>query len=220
MTQLSGSPVKNIDVNLDAYTMKRFSDDVVFYWRILKDSKELEGVLMANSTTWIAIGWKPSSLGPTCRSFPKIEDRPKDEPLPQPEPNLEPAGEMKFKSTPKPEPQSEPKAEPEPAPESEFGGESEKSGAKRRSAKADTATFGATSRPDVDVTVQTSVTYQVSTKQGKTFCFSRSPFREEDALNCNMLVDFYAKFTKILILFQKIDLFFEIDSVVVMYVSV
>lgn len=152
---LSGSPVKSIDVNLDSYTMKRFSDDVIFYWRILKDSRELEGILVANSTTWIGIGWRPSDLGPSCRAFPIIKDIP--EPLPQPEPKSEPVG----KSTPKPEP--EPRAEPEPEPEPE----AEKSIAKRRSAKADAATFGVTSRPDVDVTVQTSVTYQVSTKQGK-----------------------------------------------------
>lgn len=183
MTQLSESPVKTIDINLDAYTMKRFSDDVVFYWRILKDSKELEGVLMANSTTWIAIGWRPSNLGPTCRSFPKIVDRPKDEPLPQPEPKSESVAEIEFKSTLRPEPAPEPKAEPEPEPEPEpeFGMENEKSSAKRRSAKTDTATFGITSRPDVDVTVQTSVTYQVSTKQGKIIfgCFIRLLFNKK-----------------------------------------
>lgn len=165
--------VKNIDVNLGSYMIKRFSDDITFYWRILKESKELEGVLVANSTTWIGIGWRPSDLGPTCRSFPKIEDRPKDEPLPQPEPKLESG--KRTKSTPRPEPEPEPKAEPkpepepEPEPESESALEAEKSGAKRRSAKADVATFGLTSRPDVDVTVQTSVTYRVSTKQGKNY---------------------------------------------------
>lgn len=140
--------------------MKRFSDDITFYWRILKESKELEGILVANSTTWIGIGWRPSDLGPSCRSFPTIKDIP--EPLPQPEPKSEPVD----KSAPKPEP--EPKAEPEPEP----GVEGEKSIAKRRSAKADAATFGVTSRPDVDVTVQTSVTYQVSTKQGRIYLLS------------------------------------------------
>lgn len=159
---LSGSPVKSIDVNLDAYTMKRFSDDVIFYWRILKESKELEGILVANSTTWIGIGWRPSDLGPTCRSFPMIRDMP--EPLPQPEPK----SESVDKSTLKPES----KAEPEPEPEPEPGLEGEKSIAKRRSAKADAAAFGVTSRPDVDVTVQTSVTYQVSTKQGRIYLSS------------------------------------------------
>lgn len=169
MYPLAGSPVKTIDVDQGGYTTKRFSNDVIFHWRILKDSKELEGVLVANSTTWIAIGWRPSDLGPTCRSFPKIEDRPKDEPLPQPEPKLEPVAEPRSTSKPEPEPRAEPK--PEPEPNAEPGLEAEKSVAKRRSAKADTATFGLTSRPDVDVTVQTSVTYQVSTKQGETFCF-------------------------------------------------
>lgn len=144
--------------------MKRFSDDVIFYWRILKESKELEGILVANSTTWIGIGWRPSDLGPHCRSFPMIRDMP--EPLPQPEPK----SESVDKSTPKPEP--EPKTEPEPEPEPESGLEGEKSIAKRRSAKADAVTFGVTSRPDVDVTVQTSVTYQVSTKQGRIYLSS------------------------------------------------
>lgn len=164
MILLSGSPVKTIDVGLDSYTMKRFSDDVVFYWRILKESKELEGILMANSTTWIGIGWRPDNLGPACRSFPMIRDIP--EPLPQPEPKLEPIAETEPKS--EPEPVAEPNPEPEPEPEPEPGIEGEKSIAKRRSAKADAATF-VTSRPDADVTVQTSVTYQVSTKQGRIF---------------------------------------------------
>lgn len=169
MVLLSGSPVKNINVDINAYTMKRFSDDVVFYWRILKDSQELEGVLMANSTTWVAIGWRPSDLGPSCRSFPLIAER--SEPLPQPEPKLESIADIEHKSTAKPEPEPvvEPEPEPEPESEPEPGVEGEKSIAKRRSAKADAATFGATSRPDVDVTVQTSVTYQVSTKQGRTY---------------------------------------------------
>lgn len=152
-----GSSVKSISVDLDAYTMKRFSNDVVFYWRILKDSKELEGILVANSTTWIGIGWRPSDLGPSCRSFPMISDR--SEPLPKPEPKSEPVAET--------EPQAEPEPEAEPEPRSEPGIDGEKSIAKRRSAKADTATFGVTSPPDV--TVQTSVTYQVSTKQGKFY---------------------------------------------------
>jgi len=175
MIPLSGSPVKSIDINLDAYTMKRFSDDIIFYWRILKESKELEGILMANSTTWIAIGWRPSDLGPTCRSFPTIKDIP--EPLPQPEPK----SELVNKLTSKPESKSEPESEPEPEPEP--GVEGEKSIAKRRSAKTDTAIFGVTSRPDVDVTVQTSVTYQVSTKQGRiylSFCISFVIFRKEN----------------------------------------
>lgn len=163
---LSGSPVKSIDVNLESYTMKRLSDDVIFYWRILKESKELEGILMANSTTWIGIGWRPSDLGPSCRSFPIIKDIP--EPLPQPEPK----SERVDKSTPKPEPEPKAEPEPEPEPEPEAGVEGEKSIAKRRSAKADAATFGVTSRPDADVTVQTSVTYQVSTKRGKIYLSS------------------------------------------------
>ena len=148
-----GSPIKTIDVELDAYTMKKFSDNFTFYWRILKESKELEGIMVVNGTSWIGVGWRPSDLTPACRSFPEIQERPKGEPLPRPEP--------------KSEPEPEPKSEPEPEPEPEFG--TEKSGTKRRSAKAhDVRSLASTPRSDVDVTIQTSVTYRVSTKQGKT----------------------------------------------------
>lgn len=173
----AGSPIKTIDLDLESYTMKRFSDDVTFYWRILWTSMELEGVLVANSTTWVGVGWRPSDLTPACRAFPEINDPPKDEPLPKPEPKSEPEpkpesergiteGKSKSASN-KPlmgELVDEPKAEPEPIPIPEPEHDSERSGAKRRSAKAD-GTTSVTYRPD-DVTVQTSVTYRVSTKQG------------------------------------------------------
>nr|ARK19817.1 monooxygenase DBH-like protein [Ampulex compressa] len=155
------SPVRNFNVDLDSYTMKRFSDDFTFYWRILKESKELEGIMVVNSTTWVAVGWRPDNLTPACRAFPEIADRPKDEPLPQPEPKSEPESRA----------EAEPKAEPKPEPEAivEPEAESERSGAKRRSAST---TLVSTIRPDADVTVQTSVTYRVSAKQGRK---KRSP---------------------------------------------
>lgn len=183
-------------MDLNSYTMKRFSDDIIFYWRILKDSKELEGILVANSTTWIGIGWRPDDLGPTCRSFPMIRDIP--EPLPQPEPKLE----MEPKS--EPEPTAEPEPEPELEPEAEPGTDGEKSIAKRRSAKADAATF-VTSRPDVDVTVQTSVTYQVSTKQGKIFYIAFYVISEKNYLS--MFVDLYFKIILIAYIVLKFILF-------------
>ncbi|XP_015589186.1 uncharacterized protein LOC107264912 isoform X5 [Cephus cinctus] len=153
------SAVKNADIDFDAYTMKQFSDDFTFYWRILKDSAELEGVIVVNGTSWVGVGWRPSTLTAACRSFPVIRDPP-SEPLPQPEP----------KSEPEPEPESHhaPASEPEPEPAASVAGttlESDrtKSAAKRRSPAMETDVIPA----DMGVTVQTSVTYRVSTKQGR-----------------------------------------------------
>lgn len=157
--------------------MIRFSDDFVFYWRILKDSKELEGVMVVNGTSWVGVGWRPSSLTPSCRAFPEIhgKNHVTPETLPQPEPksqtqaknnNNNLRGLNSSPAEPKPEPThgaltGEPTAEP-----------SSRS-AKRRSPKSPRSELGVTATSiDNDVTVQTSVTYQVSTKQGRK---KRSP---------------------------------------------
>ncbi|XP_046426877.1 uncharacterized protein LOC124183003 isoform X4 [Neodiprion fabricii] len=180
------SPIKSTEINFDAYTMKNFSDSFKLYWRILKDINELEAVMVVNGTSWVGLGWRPKDLTPACKAFPELSDPP-GEPLPKPEPKSEPepapegvpeptSGSAKAEpephaeskaepvSEPKsvpvsgPEPSPEPGAEPTPEPEAEPS----KSGAKRRSPKA----YGA-APPDSDVTVRTSVTYQVSSKQGR-----------------------------------------------------
>ncbi|XP_020710533.2 uncharacterized protein LOC105690351 isoform X4 [Athalia rosae] len=200
------SPVKSVDIDFDAYTSKNLSDSFKLYWRILKDSKELEAVMVVNGTSWVGLGWRPNTLTPACRAFPELRDLP-GEPLPKPEPKSEPEPEASAepigKAEPEPhaeskaeptsepnsqaEPKAEPKSEPEPTTEPEPGAEPtsepepsaepvskpepgtaepepSKSGAKRRSPKA----YGSgVTPPDDDVMVQTSVTYQVSTKQGR-----------------------------------------------------
>ncbi|XP_046744465.1 uncharacterized protein LOC124410271 isoform X6 [Diprion similis] len=180
------SPIKSTEINFDAYTMKNLSNNFKLYWRILKDINELEAVMVVNGTSWVGLGWRPKSLNPNCKAFPELSDPP-GEPLPKPEPKSEPepapegvaeptSGSGKAEPEPhaesKAEPISEPKSEPvssaepspepgaEPTPEPEA--EPSKSGAKRRSPKA----YGA-APPDSDVTVRTSVTYQVSSKQGR-----------------------------------------------------
>ncbi|XP_011304323.1 uncharacterized protein [Fopius arisanus] len=181
------SPVKTTEIDLDGYTMKRFSDDFAFYWRILKDTSELEGVIVVNGTSWVGVGWRPSSLTPECRAFPEIHGKSEEaEPLPRPEPKSEPTARFNAAKANQPSVDPEPEAtapkngrkhppklgnpsgeadsEPEPS------AEPSRSGAKRRSAKPHD--LGVTPRIDTDVTVQTSVTYRVSTKQGRK---KRSP---------------------------------------------
>ncbi|XP_063986455.1 uncharacterized protein LOC135167306 isoform X2 [Diachasmimorpha longicaudata] len=187
------SPVKTTEIDLDGYTMKRFSDDFAFYWRILKDTSELEGVMVVNGTSWVGVGWRPTSLTPACRAFPEIHSKNDNaEPLPRPEPKSEPTtrsnGAKANQPTAEPEPEaSSPKnvrkqqaklrnssgeAESEPEPSAE----PTRSGAKRRSARPHD--IGVTPRIDTDVTVQTSVTYRVSTKQGRKRRSPESPSAE------------------------------------------
>ncbi|KAG8041160.1 hypothetical protein G9C98_002148 [Cotesia typhae] len=170
------SSIKSTEIDLQGHTMIRFSDDFVFYWRILKDSKELEGVMVVNGTSWVGVGWRPSSLTPSCRAFPEIhgKNHVTPETLPQPEPKSQTQAKNNNNNNnnnnnlrePKPEPThgaltGEPTAEP-----------SSRS-AKRRSPKSPRSELGVTATSiDNDVTVQTSVTYQVSTKQGRK---KRSP---------------------------------------------
>ncbi|XP_057333014.1 uncharacterized protein LOC130672435 isoform X4 [Microplitis mediator] len=168
------SAIKSTEIDLQGHTMIRFSEDFVFYWRILKDSKELEGVMIVNDTSWVGVGWRPSSLTPSCRAFPEIhgKNHVQAEPLPHPEPKSQATSaknnsRLDNSAEPKPEPThraftAEQTAEP-----------SSKSAAKRRSPKSPRSELSVTSRTNNnDVTVQTSVTYQVSTQQGRK---KRSP---------------------------------------------
>lgn len=44
------SPIKSTDIDFSLYTSKRLSDDYMAYWRILKEQKEIEVVLVVNGT--------------------------------------------------------------------------------------------------------------------------------------------------------------------------
>lgn len=119
------------------------SDAFEFYWRILRNSQELEAVMVVKGgTSYAAVGWRPLALTAACKGFPFLEDMTVDGstlnetdkhvhhpaslslPLdtsptsqsvaePQPEPSAEP------QPVAEPEPVAEPVPEPapEPAPE-------------------------------------------------------------------------------------------------------
>lgn len=181
--------------------MIRFSEDFVFYWRILKDSKELEGVMIVNDTSWVGVGWRPSSLTPSCRAFPEIHGKNyvQAEPLPHPEPKSQVTlaknnSRSDNSAEPKPEPThgaltGEQTAEP-----------SSKSAAKRRSPKSPRSELSVTSRTNNnDVTVQTSVTYQVSTQQGRK---KRSPEFGTPAPTAGMYINIIFILVNILMQYQ------------------
>lgn len=137
----TGSPVKSAEIDFDLYSEKQLSETFKLYWRILKEQKELEAVLVVNGTSYAALGWRPLGLTKSCKNFPQ----------------LGPA----TSKTPKAEP--EPKSEPEPEPEPTTTTEKpKKSTYSRRSAVVSTPTVFS----DVDK-VETSVSFQVSKKTGK-----------------------------------------------------
>lgn len=127
----------------------------MLYWRILKEHKEIEIVMVVNGTSYAAVGWRPRSLTSTCKNFPQIGPVIKAiEPTSSPEPESEP------EPTSEPEPQTEPTSEPSISPK--------KSIYNRRSAGVTSAQFEIP-----DGTVETSVSFQVSKKQG-LFVFKRN----------------------------------------------
>lgn len=122
-------------IDFELYTEKKLSDTFRLYWRILKEHKELEVVMVANGTSYVAIGWRPKNLTKLCKNFfsvgSNIEKDSLREPNSEPDSKPEPKSEPETKSEPEPEPKSElnseskteleprPTSEPEPEPKSE-----------------------------------------------------------------------------------------------------
>lgn len=131
-----GSPVKTTDIDFDLYTERKLSETFRIFWRILKETSELEVVMVVNSTSYVGLGWRPLSLTNTCKNFPIIGPtattsdenataepntvpEPKGEPQGEPEPTSEPKSEPEPTSKPEPVSEPEPKTEPEPKSEPE-----------------------------------------------------------------------------------------------------
>nr|XP_012552133.2 uncharacterized protein LOC101739898 isoform X3 [Bombyx mori] len=162
------APWKDKNVNLELYSKKELSKEFNLYWRILKHEAEIEFVMVVNGTSYAGLGWRPSGLTKQCKNFPVLgppsdvkPSTPNPEPLPEPEPKAE--------SVPEPEPEPEPKPEPEPTkPGPEFEPTTQAAEFDRNKRVAmhtadglDFKTLGS------DVTVKTSVSYQVSSSKGR-----------------------------------------------------
>lgn len=51
---------------------------VDFYWRMIEESDEVEGVIVGkNTNSYVAVGWRPSEITASCKSFP-VEGAVKD----------------------------------------------------------------------------------------------------------------------------------------------
>ncbi|KAB0804717.1 hypothetical protein PPYR_01687 [Photinus pyralis] len=172
------SAVKNTDIDFGLYTEKKLSDTFRLYWRILKEHKEIEVVMVVNGTGYAALGWRPRSLTTSCKNFPAIgpsaqeAKSSKPEPTTEPEPSSEPAPnpepEPKSQPEPTPEPKTEPEPEPsataEPEPTTTLKPKYRKSLYSRRSASPSPRVLTTYDSGDV---VETSISYKVSAIQGR-----------------------------------------------------
>lgn len=61
-------------LDLSGHQEKRLSENLVLYWRILEEEKELEVVMVGNVSSYIGIGWRPLNLTEECHNFPHLED--------------------------------------------------------------------------------------------------------------------------------------------------
>ncbi|CAO1346058.1 unnamed protein product [Diamesa serratosioi] len=179
------SIIKSTDIDYSLYTTKVLSPDYRIHWRILKEQKEIEMILVVNGTSWVGFGWRSRKLTAECRKFPLLQDIGSvAEPASVPEPSsTEPSNEQIAKS-----PSAEPKSKPEPVSFAEPSAEVKPTSlpATEHISKAeplaqvspkDHAASGSSktkrvASPEIpsskdEYTVSTSVTYKVSTVTGR-----------------------------------------------------
>jgi hypothetical protein len=119
-------------INFADYRKEVMSDAFEFYWRVLRNSQELEAVMVVKGgTSYAAVGWRPLALTAACKGFPILEDMPVEATnqtdLHQHHPaslslplNAAPSSESAAVPEPEPEPEPEPtveEAKPEPVAE-------------------------------------------------------------------------------------------------------
>lgn len=139
------SAIKSTDIDYTLYKSKQLSPDYRIHWRILKEAKEIELVMVVNGTSWAGLGWRPRQLTASCRNFPDIRE----------------FGVPETVAEPEPEPTSEPAAEPEPTSEPEPASEPKSPISSKTKRVADDTTS------KQGITVATSVSYRVSAKTGR-----------------------------------------------------
>ena len=142
-------------VNFDLFTARELNNKLTLYYRLVPNQNEIEIALVGKGTSYLAVGWRPSSTTDRCRQFPYI-DGPEEgeiwryqdtslmdtvvknskakgtsaEPEPsaegEPEPSAE--GEPEPAADGEPEPAAEGEPEPEPSAAGETGTEASTEG--------------------------------------------------------------------------------------------
>ena len=52
-----------------SYKSVDMSSSIKMYWKILRDSEEIEVIVRSKTKTWIAVGWRPTNITKACKSF-------------------------------------------------------------------------------------------------------------------------------------------------------
>ncbi|KAK9497677.1 hypothetical protein O3M35_004361 [Rhynocoris fuscipes] len=66
------SALKSTTLDLSGHMERRLSDNLMLYWQVVEEEKEIEIVLVGNVSSYIAIGWRPLNITRQCLNFPFI----------------------------------------------------------------------------------------------------------------------------------------------------
>lgn len=53
---------------------RALSDDFNLYWRLMSEEGEIELAIIANTTNYVAVGWRPNITSINCLKFPKADN--------------------------------------------------------------------------------------------------------------------------------------------------
>nr|XP_024214773.1 uncharacterized protein LOC106679441 isoform X2 [Halyomorpha halys] len=168
------STIRN-DLDFSNYMHRELSPTFQLYWRILTEEQEIEIALVANSTSYLGIGWRPSNTTLTCKNFPLINYTKEEiiEPKNEPDAKLETQTsqlEQNLQQTSNSSKVSEPQAESEP---SSTISSTFQTGLRRPFRPHRTVSSRATKDQDIpdsdfqpEISSVTSVSYRVTSVQG------------------------------------------------------
>ena len=63
------SPLKEKLTSFEGYKRLEMSPTYTLYWKVLEELAEIEFAVRSESKSWVAVGWRPTSLTKACKSF-------------------------------------------------------------------------------------------------------------------------------------------------------
>ncbi|XP_015781892.1 uncharacterized protein LOC107359829 isoform X2 [Tetranychus urticae] len=68
------STIKSTEIDIKNHNHRELTKGYDLYWRIIKESEEIEVVLKLKGKGYAAIGWRPQNITKACKAFPYIVD--------------------------------------------------------------------------------------------------------------------------------------------------
>ncbi|KAH7971442.1 hypothetical protein HPB49_024151 [Dermacentor silvarum] len=66
------SPITRDGLKWSEYHSRKLSDNFSLYWKILRQSSEIEMVMKVKGTSYAAVGWRPKDTTNACKAFPSF----------------------------------------------------------------------------------------------------------------------------------------------------